>query len=391
MTFLAWLRTQTFGRPGCIWLLIGFALLITKLPPTHAQGPTIQRIATGLQNPRGVAVMADGRLLVIEAGTGLASDDPSLRTGKLSVFEDMNGDGDYDDEGEITRILESLPSYNALTAFATRHDEVGGPGDIVLLDDGRIFYTQDDPFIEVAVIEVSPDWRSAHPLVIRGATLNAIVYDQSADSLYVAESGANYLIAVSLDGEVRVVTEFPVLAHDQQAVPAGLALDPRTGDLLVALFSGQIVDYFGTRLTFMPGDSKIVRVNPVTGEQRDEIGGLTTALDVAIDETGNIFVVELTTTWPAAPMPSFFRLYDPDAPPDAGGYARFTGRVTMYPTDGGNPVQLADGLDCPTNITYHEGVLYVSTGQGTPGRPIIGPDGLTRIVGEIYRITNYLP
>ena len=391
MAIFALLRTEKFSRPGWIWLLIGFALLITGLTPTNAQGPTMQRIAFGLQNPRGVAVMPDGRLLVIEAGTGFASDDPLLRTGKLSIFEDVNGDGDYDDEDEITRIFESLASYNALTVFATRHDEVGGPGDIVFLDDGRVFYTQDNPFVQVAVIEVSPDWRDVRPLVTRGATLNAIVYDPSADLFYVAESGANYLIAVQTDGEVRAVTGFSALAHDQQAVPAGLALDPRSGDLLVALFSGQIVDYFGTRLTFMPGDAKIVRVNPVTGEQSDEIVGLTTAVDVAIDETGNIFVVELTTTWPAALMPSFFPLYDPDAPPDAGGYARFTGKVTMYPADGGDPVRLADGLDCPSNITYHEGVLYISTGQGTPGRPIIGPDGLTRIVGEIYQITNYLP
>ena len=391
MAIITLLRTEKFNIPSWIWLLIGFVLLLEGLTPANAQEPTIRRIVSGLQNPRGIAVMPDGRLLVIEAGTGFASDDPLLRTGQLSLLEDRNGDGDYDDEGEITRIFESLPSYNALTVFATRHDEVGGPGDIVLLDDGRIFYTQDNPFVQVAVLEVSSDWRTVRPLVTRGATLNALVYDPSTDLFYIAESGANYLIAVQTDGEVRVVTEFSALAHDQQAVPAGLALDPRSGDLLVALFSGQIVDYFGTRLTFMPGDAKIVRVNPVTGEQSDEIVGLTTAVDVAIDEIGNIFVVELTTTWPAAPMPSFFRLYDPDAPPDAGGYARFSGHVTMYPADGGDPVRLADSLDCPTNITYHEGALYISTGQGTPDRPIIGPDGLTRIVGEIYQITNYLP
>jgi hypothetical protein len=65
--------------------------------------------------------------------------------------------------------------------------------------------------------------------------------------------------------------------------------------------------------------------------------------------------------------------------------------VTLYPSDGGDPVVLVSGLDSPTNITYHDGALYVSVGQGTPGRPIDGPAGLTRIVGEIYRITNVLP
>ena len=177
----------------------------------------------------------------------------------------------------------------------------------------------------------------------------------------------------------------------QQPVPAGLALDPRTGDLLVALFSGQIRDYYGTVIAYMPEHARIVRLNPATGDLRDEITGLTTAVDVAIDEAGNLYVAELATGWPAAVMPREFPLFDPAAPPDSGGYPRFSGRVTMYPADGGAPLRLAEGLDAPTNLTYHDGALYVSVGQGTPGRPIMGPDGLTRITGSLLRITGFLP
>lgn len=89
-------------------------------------------------------------------------------------------------------------------------------------------------------------------------------------------------------------------------------------------------------------------------------------------------------------MPRDFDLFDPNSEADPGGYNRFAGSVTMYPADGSNPVPLASGLDSPTNITYAGGALYVSVGQGTPGRPIIGPNGETRIVGEIYRITGFL-
>ncbi|RME49810.1 MAG: hypothetical protein D6796_04325, partial [Caldilineae bacterium] len=80
---------------------------------------------------------------------------------------------------------------------------------------------------------------------------------------------------------------------------------------------------------------------------------------------------------------------DPDAPPLHGGYRRFSGRVTRYPADGSPPQTLAEGLDMPTNITIGpDGGLYVSVGEGTPGRPIPGPDGITRITGQVIRLRN---
>ena len=82
-------------------------------------------------------------------------------------------------------------------------------------------------------------------------------------------------------------------------------------------------------------------------------------------------------------------LHDPDAIPRHGGYSRFSGQVTVYPGDGRPPRILAGDLDAPTNITLGgDGALYVSTGQGTPGRPIPGPDGPTVIVGEVVRIAG---
>ncbi|MEQ9033124.1 MAG: hypothetical protein RLP44_30685, partial [Aggregatilineales bacterium] len=162
--------------------------------------------------------------------------------------------------------------------------------------------------------------------------------------------------------------------------------DPLTGDMLVTLFSGQLWDYYGSILSFVPGASKVIRINPETGDYSDEITGLTTAVDIATDDNGNRYVVEMTTVWATPTMSHDFDLYDPNALPDAGGYARFTGRVTLFPADHSEPVVLADGLDQPTNVTYHDGMLYISTGQGTPGRPIWGEHGLTQIVGELYTI-----
>lgn len=365
------------------YLILCISLILSSATIT---AQSITRIATNLQNPRGIAILPDGRLLVAEAGSGFSSDDPTQNTGKLSIFEDKNGDGDYDDSDEITRIFQYLPGYNLLTQANPGRDEVVGIGDVLVLEDGRAFFTLDDNFLTIAIVELSPTFERQGNLLERGGSLNAIVYDENRELIYVAESSFNSISSVSLDGTAKTLAQFENLASGQQAVPAGLAIDPLTDDILVALFSGQLFDYYGAQLSFMPFDAKIVRVNPDSSEITDEITGLTTAVDLATDETGNIYVVEMTTRWAPAPLDFRFPLFDADAPPDDGGYARFTGRVSLYPADKSEPIILADGLDTPTNITYYAGNLYVSVGQGTPGRPIIGANGKTQIVGEIYKI-----
>lgn len=384
-----------------IGILVLFGIVLAVLLLMRSDDPheaAIIRIATGLENPRGIAVLPDGRLLVVQAGNGIDTDDATLETGSLSIFEDLNRDGDYDDIGETAPIFSQVASYNTLTEFGTGHDEVGGLGDIVVLDDGRMFMTRDDPSVGYApdgsprginVVEISSDYTIEQNLVARNATLNALAFDPQAELFYIVESGANRVIAVSTDGTVDVLAAFPTLEQGQQAVPSGLAIDRTTGDVLVVLFSGQFENESRDVVSYEPGASRIVRIDPDTGSQVDAIVGLTTAVDVAVDERGNIFVVELTSSDPPPRMPRDFDLFDPDAAPDPGGYNRFAGRVTMYPVDGGAPVLLVSGLDSPTNLTYADGVLYVSVGQGTPGRPIIGPGGSTRIIGEIYRITDF--
>lgn len=380
------------------WLLL-IVSIVFLVAGANSQQPTITRIATNLNNPRGVAVLPDGRLVVVEAGDGLDYDDFRDITGRVSIFEDRNADGDYDDVDEITSIYRHLGSYNGLIVLGTGHDEVDGPGDIVALPDGRIFFTKGDlgastegidPTLpDIGIMEIDLDGTFKRHLILRPATLNSITYDADRNLMFAAESGLNQLSAITMRGELTVVAEFPILASGQQAVPTGVAFDSQTGDVLVALFSGLVFDAQnrdGEVTSFIPGDSKIVRVNVETGEVTDEITGMTQAIDIAIDDDGTRYILEMTATDPPGRIERDFPLYDPDAPVVHGGYERFTGRVTMHAPDGETRV-LAEGLDVPTNLTYHDGALYVSTGQGTPGRPIPGPDGESaRIVGEIYRI-----
>ncbi|MEO1663360.1 MAG: ScyD/ScyE family protein [Chloroflexota bacterium] len=357
-------------------------------------------VATNLNNPRGIDFLPDGRMVVLEAGTGTTLQIETTGTGRISIFEDVNGDGDYDDAGERTPILDGVPSYNSLRFLNTGHDEVYGLGDLVTLPDGSIYFTKDDPFAEPApqfddlfygdtgIFSVNAASGEAQRLVKRAATVSAIAYHPEREGFYATESGLNAMMFTDLAGEVTELVTFAELASGQQAVPAGIAYDPTTGDLLVALFSGFIKDYYGTMLSFMPGDAKIVRYDPDTEMVTDEITGLTTAIDVAVDDSGNVYVAELTTEWAPALMPAAFDLYDPASPPDVGGYERFSGRITAYPAGGGEPMLLADGVETPTNMTWHAGALYISTGLGTPGRSVHTAGGLHAITGVIYRMNG---
>ena len=360
------------------------------------QGPLIETVLTGLVNPRGIVVLPDGSLMVAEAGTGRDSVDPQKWSGRLTHFQDTNQDGDYSDEGERTLWFRHLPSYNALSVYHTWRDEVSGPGDLLRHTDGHLYLSVDGGHDRIGLYEISPYKRKGRNLSAL-SNMTGIAFSRDHSLIYLAESTANALSSVDIAEGTRLnVTHFGALASGQQSVPAGVAVDPHSGDLLVALFSGAIV-IEGETVPFIPGDSAVVRVDPETGAIEDAVLGLTTAIDVAIDSDGNIYVVEMCSG-PADPIEPTHDLFDPDQAALHGGYLRYSGRVSVFAPSGDSgsgPLQagvdstiLADGLDMPTNITLAaDGSLYISTGQGTPDRPIPGPDGPTRIVGEVIRIT----
>ncbi|MEL6404770.1 MAG: SMP-30/gluconolactonase/LRE family protein [Chloroflexota bacterium] len=401
------MRRYVFFIVVCLLAMLGSTVI------TSAQNDsafTIEVVASGLNSPRGVA-FTDDSMLVIEAGSGFSEQAVPGGDGRLLELRDINSNGSYDDAGERQVIIDDQPSYNSHVLLRTFNDETYGLGDVVVLPDGRVFFTKDNPYFEAGpegteafygdtgIFEVDMVTDTATRFIQRASTVNGMVYDAEREQFYAVESGRNQVIIVPIDweedpdspaiGDPPVLAPMPILANNQQPVPAGIALDPTTGDVLVALFSGFLLDYYGQRMTYMPGDARVMRVNVDTGEVSEEISNLTTAVDVAVDDAGNLFVVEMTTDWPLAPMPLTYDLSDDDAGMDPGGYARYTGRVTMYPADGSEPIIIMENVDAPSNITYHENALYLSTGLGTTGRTVWTRYGERTIEGIIYRITGF--
>ena len=201
-----------------------------------------------------------------------------------------------------------------------------------------------------------------------------------------AESSLNTIGSFSYHNVYSIIASLPHLKNNQQPVPTSMSLY-HDGDLLVSLFSGQLWSYYGDSISFMPGDSKIAKVNINNGYITYLIDNLTTAIDVTSDYKGNIYVLEMTTRWPTPMINRNFDLYDPNSPPDPGGYARYSGRLIKY-NKNLESVILADDLDAPTNITFFNNFLYVSVGQGTPGRLIWSKTGKNSIKGLILKVSN---
>lgn len=112
----------------------------STLPPPRVL--TVEVILTDLENPRGVEVDAQGGLIVAEAGYGEDAEAPILRTGRLTRFMDIDGDGRYGG-GETERRLDNMYSFNSVNKYETGRDEVSGPADVLIHEDGRVYLSFD--------------------------------------------------------------------------------------------------------------------------------------------------------------------------------------------------------------------------------------------------------
>jgi hypothetical protein len=346
---------------------VGYAAVDSGPPET---------IASGLANPRGIAVTPDGALLVAEAGVG----------GEGPCFDGPEGDEVcFGTSGAVTkidrdgqhRIVDGLPSLAAEGGvFAT------GPHHLSLLGNGQLYLTTGlgaDPALRDAFL---PDsglgmlWRvnQARGTVSAAADLAAFELAENPDGAHpdsnpyglvavpggqvVVDAGGNSLLRVSASGRIETLAVFepgsalappflglpPGTMIDMEAVPTSVAVGP-DGAHYVGLLTG---------FPFPVGEASVMRVVP--GEAPTVFAtGFTNIIDVAFDRTGALYVLEFATNG---------LLSDP---PDLRGALH---RVQ----DGMTTTVLGadDGLVAPGGLAFgKDGELYVTNLSVFPGGTVL--------------------
>jgi len=336
------------------------------------------RIASGLNNPRGMYLLPSGELLVAEAGTGRPEDG---RSGRLVRLHDRNGDGDCLDADELQVVLADQPSRNIFDIV--RRDEVFGMAGMAAKAEGDTRVLVALAFFggPSTVFQIDGDrvtqWTTTH------GNLNDLAYDPRRASFFAVASTTDEVVRLAPGQGATRVLKLPPMPSGQDAVPAYLRYDPLTSTLLVSLFTGSPEGEEGGQGTeIVPRAGAIIAVDPDARSFRFLVRGLTVPTDLEVGPDGSIYVLEFCDAF-LDPVSSY---EDMARGPSHGGFKRFSGRLLRVERPSGRVTVLAEGLDAPTNLLLAGGALYIAEGMGTPGREIPGPAGTVALEGFIERL-----
>ena len=336
---------------------------------------TLEVIASGLNNPRGLSFGPEGGLYVAEAGSGGAgpcivnSNNVLVCYGATGAITRITVDG----VPSQTRIVTGLPSLASQTG-AGAGSSATGAHDVEFQGRGNGFVT-----IGAALAPARRFNDTAHPeFAAVGAEFGRLVRFQPNGSWSFHEdlagfeaeenpdggvldsnpygllalprrqvftdAGGNSLNAVAANGSITNLAFFPnrtVSGSTFQAVPTALAQGP-DGQLYVGQLTG---------FPFLLGQANIYRVPSNGGPPQIYASGFTKIIDLAFGPDGSLYVLQISSTGGAPPQGgtgSLIRL-SPDA----------TSRTTIV---GPN-----EGLVAPGGIAIDDdGSIYVTNFSVSP-------------------------
>jgi hypothetical protein len=295
-------------------LLAVLAALVAVVPAGAASAhrdKSPEVVASGLDNPRGLAVSPWGTVYVAEAGRGgsgpcIAGEDGTTCVGASGAVTQIR-------HGEQTRVLEGLPSHAPQPAG----DGALGPSDISARRWGGAYLTVGlgaDPAVRAQLGELGPGFGALYKVSSFGhvhAIADISAYEAAANPdggaidsnpnsvtskrgrVFVVDAGGNSLLRVRRSGEISTVAVFPDRLitpppgmglpdpFPMQAVPTNVVVGP-DGALYVSQLTG---------FPFPVGAANIYRVVPGSAPEV-YASGLTNVTDLAFDGDGNLYVVE---------------------------------------------------------------------------------------------------
>jgi hypothetical protein len=332
-------------------------------------------VASGLDNPRDLDVDGSGTVYVTEAGRGGSGPCVTIEMGTKCAG--ASGAVTQIRAGEQRRVLEGLPSL-----APPNGDEALGPSDISLRRWGGAYLTVGlgaNPAVRAQLGDLGPAFGQLYeisPSGDRRAVADIAAYEAAANPdgggvdsnpnsvtqadhrLYVVDAGGNDLLRVRDSGEISTVAVFPERLLD---APPGMGLPPQVPVQAVptnvvvgpdhALYVSQL-----TGFPFIPGVARIYRVVPGSPPEI-YADGLTNVTDLAFDDHGNLYVVEIAANGLLSGDP--------------------TGALIKIRPDGSRETVLSEGLVNPYGVAIGpDGAIYVSNHSASAR------------VGEVLRLTG---
>ncbi len=354
------------------------AAVVALIDPAAARlqaQATLQVIAQGLDNPRGLNFGPEGNLYVAEAGTGgsgpcfTTSEPAFVCYGATGAITRLNPAV----PGSQTRIVTGLPSFAPPPGSEGAGTRAGGPADVDFQGRGNGYVTVGlgaDPASRVdlgtvgsqlgRLVRFQPNGRftfEADLAAFEGlANPDGGLPDSNPYGLLAlpgrqvfTDAGGNALNAVAANGSISNLAVFPTRSMQNPFAPPGVMVPMQAVPTTVttgpdgALYVGQL-----TGFPFPVGGARVYRVPAAGGTPEIYADGFTNIIDIAFAPDGSLYVLEIFANG----------LLSGDE----------TGALIRVAADGTKTTIASEGLVMPGGVAIGpDGALYVTNHSISPG------------------------